>query len=184
MSQNNALEIEAPYGGYGSSLDPMVAPGAAARYGGYADLFTGRVAGAAGDGDVGTDMSQGSSEIINVPIEVVQPKSTVIVGTPVVASAPPSLMMTTGTVPAAAPEKVRWVCFRRTWKLLFFAVLFIMALVIIILLYTVSGESLQISIIVIAAVIAGLMLIEYLALGTDCYVDPVTQTISCKGKMA
>lgn len=75
----------------------------------------------------------------------------------------------------------RFVCFRRTGKLFFFIVIFIIAILAIICLYTVSGTNLQIAIIILMAAVAILMIVEYLVWGTDCLQNPRTGEIGGPG---
>lgn len=168
-----------PYGGYGSTLDPMAAPGAAARYGGYADLFSGRVAGAQAPGEVGSFVTTETGEVGQVVAQNQLEVQTVVVGRPQAAAMPAPVVMAPAPVVVAPPPMQRVICFKRWQKLLFFGVLFIIAMIIIICLYVLSLDALRITIVVLAALTAVLLGAEYLVLGVDCSINPTAGTMSC-----
>jgi len=196
--------MEMPYGGYGSGLD-----GHAARYGGQGgeappppgatvspivpDAAEGAIvqtqlgpARTVSQGEALTETTQSSIQApaMNIPVRVrvTQPAPNIEVipdqPTPVALPPPPPPVP---VVPCGEP--VRWVCFKRINKLIFFGVLFIIAAITIILLFVISGTSLQIAIIVLMALVAVLMIVEYLWLGTDCAVDPATGSMTCKARL-
>jgi hypothetical protein len=77
----------------------------------------------------------------------------------------------------AKPAPVRWVCFRRDRKLIFFLIIAIMAGIVLILLFCLANPTAGVTI--MAAIIAITMVAEYLLLGSDCTVDPMVGTMQC-----
>lgn len=77
----------------------------------------------------------------------------------------------------ARPDPVRWVCFRRDRKLMFFLVIALMAGMTMIILYAFAAP--QTGVLIMAIIIALVLGLEYFFLGKTCYVDPFLKTTSC-----
>ena len=114
------------------------------------------------------------------------PPMVATVVTPPPAQQPVALPLTTGTVAAVetAPAKVRWVCFKRVRKLIFFGFLFLVAMATIVVIFCASADILKWLVLALMIVVALAMFIEYYWLGVDCSVDPVTNSIGCAKNMA
>lgn len=188
MARVGGFEAEVPYGGYGSGLAGL--DGHAARFGGAAaaPLQGGQTVMVPASGDPVNELGQEIEAVgtqhtvpLEVDIQYSAPTATIKPAAP----QPVPMMMVPAPVPVAAPcpAPVRWVCFKRINKLIFFGVLFIIAAITIILLFVIDGQQLQIAIIVLMVLVAVLMIIEYLWLGTDCAVNPATGSITCKNKL-
>jgi hypothetical protein len=77
----------------------------------------------------------------------------------------------------ARPPPVRWICFQRTRKLMFFLLIAIMAGLAIILLFALAFPATGVLIMCILIIVT--MAFEYLALGRDCSADQLTGSIQC-----
>jgi hypothetical protein len=76
----------------------------------------------------------------------------------------------------ARPSPVRWVCFRRDRKLMFFLLIALLAGMTMILLFALTPP--QTGVLILSILIALVLAFEYLALGKDYLVDPLTGTIT------